>query len=338
MLAHALMVSQDATVGNWDGTNDNIEVPAFRVDTESVDYLTPDLRGIVVSGEIISNFHVEGGDHKATVRLGNDPVAVIVRPDNKVFHEQMAWVRSYADLRIDRIPEILEQTGDIFSFFGALAHLSDGRRARSLEVMEIIHGVVVTLEMQVKHYCRAARPIDRSMRVQPVIQTPEHSSFPSGHATEAYALATVMSALSGPDLEKERGISDYNSQFFRLAHRIATNRVIAGVHYPVDSAAGAVLGCMLGEAIIALATGSDAKSMTYDVVPRNPKKGGPVSLNGDEDFTVSRFKDICDNAMKPCKPKAVKACPLLKNLWNKARDEWRPAPDVKGKLSKDGSK
>ena len=36
---------------------------------------------------------------------------------------------------------------------------------------------------------------------------------------------------------------------FRLAHRIAVNRTVAGVHYPIDSAAGAAMGCMIGEAI-----------------------------------------------------------------------------------------
>ena len=44
-----------------------------------------------------------------------------------------------------------------------------------------------------------------------------------------------------------RGLKPYGDmqwleQLLRLASRIAVNRTIAGVHFPVDSAAGAVIG------------------------------------------------------------------------------------------------
>ena len=41
----------------------------------------------------------------------------------------------------------------------------------------------------------------------------------------------------------------------RLAARISVNRVIAGVHFPIDLAAGLVLGLTVGRYFVALATG-----------------------------------------------------------------------------------
>ena len=68
-------------------------------------------------------------------------------------------------------------------------------------------------------------------------------SFPSGHATVAFACATVL-ALAVPRLRVP---------FFVLAALIAFSRVYVGVHYPFDVLAGAVLGVGLATALRMLA-------------------------------------------------------------------------------------
>jgi hypothetical protein len=49
---------------------------------------------------------------------------------------------------------------------------------------------------------------------------------------------------------------DWRTQLLRLAARIAINRTVAGVHFPVDSAAGAVLGLTLGQYFVNRCSGA----------------------------------------------------------------------------------
>jgi len=61
-------------------------------------------------------------------------------------------------------------------------------------------------------------------------------SFPSGHATFAWALAVVLAA-------KE---PRFKYLFFLLAFLISLSRIYLGVHYPSDVIAGSFLGIMIG--------------------------------------------------------------------------------------------
>jgi hypothetical protein len=99
-----------------------------------------------------------------------------------------------------------------------------------------------------------------SPQILPMIQTPGHGSFPAGHAAESFMLATVLSALM------EAKQPDRNDRLARLAARISVNRVIAGMHFPVDLAAGLVLGLAVARYFVALAKGEQAKLMAYKFV------------------------------------------------------------------------
>lgn len=60
----------------------------------------------------------------------------------------------------------------------------------------------------------------------------DYTSFPSGHATIFFALATVLWLYN-----KRVGYTMYGAAIV-----IATARVLAGIHYPVDVIVGALLG------------------------------------------------------------------------------------------------
>ena len=59
-----------------------------------------------------------------------------------------------------------------------------------------------------------------------------YRSFPSGHATLAFAIAFIV-------YKQDR---DWGIAFLILAAIVAIGRVFTGVHYPVDVVAGAVVG------------------------------------------------------------------------------------------------
>lgn len=61
-------------------------------------------------------------------------------------------------------------------------------------------------------------------------------SFPSGHATIAFAMATVLSKIE----------PKWRRWLYGLAGAISLTRIYLGVHYPLDVFAGALLGWGIG--------------------------------------------------------------------------------------------
>jgi membrane-associated phospholipid phosphatase len=107
-------------------------------------------------------------------------------------------------------------------------------------LLDAVQGIAFGIGSQFKDVFALPRPCAIAPDIAPVVQTPAHGSFPSGHATESFAAATVMGALF-PDRAKNLRL---------IAARIADNRVFGGVHYPVDGHAGAILGDLLGKIIL----------------------------------------------------------------------------------------
>ncbi len=76
-----------------------------------------------------------------------------------------------------------------------------------------------------------ARPFVSSNFVPLIIQSSDEASFPSGHATFYFALATIVYFYN-----KKLGILFFVASFF-----IAVSRIFVGVHWPSDILAGAIL-------------------------------------------------------------------------------------------------
>jgi undecaprenyl-diphosphatase len=78
---------------------------------------------------------------------------------------------------------------------------------------------------------------------RPLMHVPHSGAFPSGHASAAFACATVL-AWASPRL---------TAPAFVLAAAIAVSRVYVGVHWPLDVLGGAALGVVVATALLKLA-------------------------------------------------------------------------------------
>jgi acid phosphatase (class A) len=95
------------------------------------------------------------------------------------------------------------------------------------------------IEAAKEHFHRP-RPFIADRAVNPLLGGSAYESYPSGHATFAYATAILL-ALMVP--EKAGAI-------FERADQFAENRVIAGVHYPTDLEAGKICGSVIDNVML----------------------------------------------------------------------------------------
>lgn len=162
--------------------------------------------------------------------------------------QQTNWVLRRARLREDRFPEIHVQSENLWPFWDALIGLDAAKIPHTLELLHASLQFASAVVQQMKHHLGVPRPMEMSPLVMPLIETPGHGAMPSGHATAAAALSMVLKLLHPADPSLSHPLR-------RLAFRVAFNREVAGLHYPMDSAAGRVLGETLGAYVQAAATG-----------------------------------------------------------------------------------
>jgi membrane-associated phospholipid phosphatase len=300
----------------------------------------PWVRAYTVLGDLLSgiDFKAETGGNgslKLRDRLGGGRIAKIIRPSLSTFQSQIPLVLSWADLRYERANEILAQIDPQYAFWSSIVPMRPDRTRWTLELINITLQFCVYVEMRFKHALGCWRPIDFNPQIQPMITTPGHGSFPSGHATQAYAVAHVLASLLklDPAYGPKGGTSSRNQQLFtqlhRQAGRIATNRVVAGVHFPIDSMAGRMLGVALGEYIVArsgaLAPNGHPRKLTYR------RLRTLIDQKASLDFNPFSDSQNLDNAVidsigiyhaNRTNGSATKISALLETIWTKSSDEW----------------
>ena len=113
----------------------------------------------------------------------------------------------------------------------------------------------------------------------------------------------------------------YQEQLERQAARIAVNRTVAGLHYPVDSAAGRLLGTALADFFIARCGGNGS---LHERAFNGPKFHGSRDSVIDFDPRVSMTDNQSGYYEYLAPTGHIAVSPLLAYMWSRAAKEWQP--------------
>lgn len=345
LVSQALITNHDGIAGTW------LPVDAATIDSnpqETTEYLarlSPAVRASIFELELGSHigfafepdtpqgdpgwgrvFHLETTTTASVPDTNYQNLIAMRRPTREIFAAQLTLVANYADLRQDRMAEILAQLGTPTEFLRAIAYIEPARTPFTIELLATVLWLANFVEMRLKYALGCKRPIEFSPQIQPMIWTPSHGSLPSGHATEAFTMARVLWALLRAHGVKPYSQGVWGEILMRQAARIAINRTVAGVHFPVDSAAGAVLGLTLGKYFVDRCTG---------VAPAASWKFNGAAYPHSEDFDWRDYFDptagadpqqkttgwAIENAILNADGNQTTSAPL-NWLWKMAAAEW----------------
>jgi membrane-associated phospholipid phosphatase len=240
-VATALIMSRDGTMEpdqhTWLRPDAVPEHPSLD-DPNQLTQWDPWVRATLVQSALNEGLTYDSpGINTWQVKHGNDVLFKLVRPTPAFLNQQLPLVMSWAELREERMAEILAQIDNQTAFIAAVTGLNLQRHPWTFEWLQAALNLVIPVEVRFKHALGCARPVVYSPQVQPIITTPGHGTYPMGHAAQAFMLAVALQHLLRYPTQDPRSV-----QLERQAARISVNRVVAGVHFPVDAHAGEALG------------------------------------------------------------------------------------------------
>jgi hypothetical protein len=320
---HASMLQIKTNILNRDGIVGRIE-PSSQIQpmlepNRSIAQMQPWVRQFMAAQDLLFALDWTGhssrtGRAHCNLQHRNGGVVIqIERPSADLFKQEVSDVMALADLRAERAEEILSQIDHQWGVWGTLLPLRPDLKPRTLEVLQAMVWLCVSVEMRFKQVMGVRRPQDLSVQVQPIITTPGHGTFPMGHATQAYAVAEILRLMLGLDPQDM-----LSRQLQRQAHRIAFNRIVAGVHFPVDLAAGMLLGQSLAR--FAHACVQSLPAQVFAVHFREAEyKQHPGAWSGAESLAAASTKMQHGTWLLT---QEVAQMPVWTQIWHQAQQEW----------------
>ncbi|MES1244194.1 MAG: phosphatase PAP2 family protein [Acidobacteriota bacterium] len=167
-------------------------------------------------------------------------------------------VRRWESAFLTRLMKGLTRLGDpsTWMVMGLALGLSGGSGPRYAGLLGLGAAFAVAASQVLKRLCCRARPDSGIGGFAALAENPDAFSFPSGHTSAAFAIAV---ALSGEG-------SGLGALTLTLASGIALSRVYLGAHYPLDVAAGVVVGALSGLAARIIVDGAHLLVLGYGIL------------------------------------------------------------------------
>lgn len=179
-----------------------------------------------------------------------DPNAANTLDPAKLATQVVEVVNSSLD-RADRAFEICDQATapGALNYWTGLIRIDPSQERNAWLLMLVARKIGEYVAMGLKGYYRMRRPSQVYPYILPIVDPPDTPSFPSSHSLQSHLISNALKAALTPRLDPNSGLAVPSQTALALDHlaqRVARNREIAGVHYPMDSACGAFVaqGCI----------------------------------------------------------------------------------------------
>lgn len=158
-------------------------------------------------------------------------VSMFIRLNNSAIHAGLV-----------RVCRLLSKTGDglLYLGLGAWLYAQNGFADPLLRALLLAFAIERPLYLVLKNGFKRNRPQQALQEFKSVITPSDRFSFPSGHTSAAFLVATLVCHF----------VPGLSMAMYPWALLVAFSRVVLGVHFPSDTLMGLVLGA--GIAIFSL--------------------------------------------------------------------------------------
>jgi hypothetical protein len=169
------------------------------------------------------------------------------------FDDEIRDMLELAPEREERFTEIIDQddADGAANYWLGMMQISPARHPATYLMVRVGRRIGEHVVMCLKGYYRAPRPSQVCPAIIPMIDPPDTPSFPAGHAVQAYLISYLL-AYSLPKIPQQytpNDLDEAKGPLFDLAYRVSQNRVVAGLHYPIDITAGKAVGIACFDAL-----------------------------------------------------------------------------------------
>jgi membrane-associated phospholipid phosphatase len=178
--------------------------------------------------------------------------------------------------------------------FDSLIATPDPKQGRVLAYLNAAMHDATVAAWDSKYAHRRPRPTELDPSLAGDTAVPRSPSYPSEHAVVAGAASEVLAYFFPREADAYRA----------MAEEAARSRVVAGVHYPSDSAAGLDLGRRVAAFAIERAKNDGADARWDGVVPTGPGKWRGTNPGGAADPKMKPFLLASGDQLRPGPPPA----------------------------------